>query len=60
MASSKAIVQDMPPAGGYKPLNWQKTIRPPVLGGAGIFGLYAGKQANIGTTTLVFLLFFVL
>jgi len=37
MSAPPPIVQDMPPSGGYKPLNWQKTIRPKAASGVAWF-----------------------
>lgn len=37
-APPPTLVQDMPPAGGYQPLHWQKTIRPKAASGVAWFG----------------------
>lgn len=39
-ANTPAVLQDMPPEGGYKPLNWKKTVRPKGASGVAYFGIY--------------------
>jgi len=42
MSAPPPIVQDMPPEGGYKPLNWKKTVRPKASSGVTILAGYIG------------------
>jgi len=40
MSAPPPVVQDMPPAGGYKSLNWKKTVRPKAASGVSWFASY--------------------